>query len=218
MPAQPIFLGLVAVGPVDPEILRRLAPAIAEFLALPVQLLAPKPLPAHTYHVGRDQYHSTQLLEYLLADSSAGALRILGITSADLYIPIFNFIFGEAQVDGSAAIISLFRPSGGGEADRPPISHLLKRLLKLGLHELGHTFGLGHCRQEGCLMGFSANLEILDRKNLDLCQYCQIMLADYFRSLGLDASLKRYEEIPAPTAANQVVDSSPKNRRQSRRR
>ncbi len=79
--------------------------------------------------------------------------------------------------------------------------------------ELGHTFGLGHCQQDGCLMGFSANLEILYRKNLALYQYCQIMLADYFRSLGLDTTLKHYEETPAPDAASPVADKGQKRRR-----
>ena len=86
----------------------------------------------------------------------------------DLYIPIFTFVFGEAQLDGKAAIISLCRPRGDVDGIMPPKSVFLRRLIKLSLHELGHTFGLGHCRQDACLMGFSANLEKLDQKKSGL--------------------------------------------------
>ena len=173
-------LGVVPLGPVDPEILRYLVKALAEFLPLSVRLLPPKHLPMQTYHVGREQNHSTQLLEYLLNDANLEPLQILGITAADLYIPIFTFVFGEAQLDGRAAIISTFRPGGGADGFQPPKRVFLDRLLKLSLHELGHSFGLGHCHQPGCLMGFSANLEKLDQKTLTFCQYCQILLNDYF--------------------------------------
>jgi archaemetzincin len=180
------FLGLVALGPIDPEILRHLRTAIHKMLGLPVRVLRPKnPLPPHTYHVVRDQYHSTQLLEYLLAEDKSPAFRILGVTAVDLYIPIFTFVFGEAQLDGKAAIISLARPRGDIDGVMPPRPIYLRRLIQLSLHELGHTFGLGHCRQDACLMGFSANLEKLDRKKLALCEYCQVLLADYLRDQGL---------------------------------
>ena len=185
MPQRP-FLGLLPLGPIDPQILRRLRTAITKILHLPVRVLRPlNPLPLHTYHVVRQQYHSTQLLEYLLTEDNSGAARILGVTAVDLYIPIFTFVFGEAQLDGKAAIISLARPRGDIDGILPPRHILLRRLIKLSLHELGHTFGLGHCRQDGCLMGFSANLDKLDRKNLAFCQYCRIMLTDYFRDKGL---------------------------------
>ncbi len=101
----------------------------------------------------------------------------------DLYIPIFTFVFGEAQLDGKAAIISMFRPKGDTGEVQPPSSLLLSRLIKLGLHELGHTFGLPHCRQPGCLMGFAANLEKLDEKKIGLCPYCLILLDDYFDTI-----------------------------------
>ena len=147
------FLGLVALGPIDPEILRRLRNAIHKILVLPVRVLRPKPLPPQAYHVVRHQYHSTQLLEYVLAEHNSEAFRILGVTAVDLYIPIFTFVFGEAQLDGKAAIISLVRPRGDIDGSMPPREVFLKRLIKLSLHELGHTFGLGHCRQDACHHG-----------------------------------------------------------------
>jgi len=60
------FLGLVALGPIDPDILRTLRTALAKILLLPVRVLRPKPLPMQTYHFTRQQYNSTQLLEFLL--------------------------------------------------------------------------------------------------------------------------------------------------------
>ena len=164
-------LGLVALGPVDPEIMRFLRTAIAKLLPLPVRVLRSLPLPEDTYHLVRDQYHSTQLLEYLLAKNEPAHFRILGITAVDLYIPILTFVFGEAQLDGTAAVISVFRPRGDADGRPPSLRVLLQRLLKLSLHELGHTFALGHCRQLDCLMEFSSNLEKLDKRHLLFCDY-----------------------------------------------
>lgn len=206
------FLGLAALGPIDPEILRYLRTAIAKILLLPVRVLRPKALPLQTYHLVRRQYHATQLLEFLMADDETGAFRILGVTAGDLYIPILTFVFGEAQVDGKAALISLFRPRGDAGDPVPPRSIFLRRLLKLSLHELGHTFGLEHCRQDGCLMGFSSSLGKLDRKNLAFCDYCQVLLTDYLRDRGLSPRLKRCEGTPAPGAPIPIADSGRRRR------
>lgn len=192
LPHRPLIC-LVSLDPVDPEILEHLAAALTHLFSLPVRILPPRPLPSHTLHVVRNQHHSTQLLEYLLNSPERAdcpdheePFRILGITAVDLYIPIFTFVFGEAQLEGQAAIISTFRPRGGGDSEvKPPREVFLSRLIKLSLHELGHTFGISHCRREGCPMGFAPNLEKLDQKNLEFCEYCQILLADYYTRNGL---------------------------------
>jgi archaemetzincin len=201
------FLGLVALGPIDPDILRSLRTILAKFLLLPVRVLRPEPLPLPTYHSTRHQYNSTQLLEFLIDEVDTEAFRILGVTAEDLYIPILTFVFGEAQLNGKSAIISLFRPRGDADGTSPPRPVFMGRLIKLSLHELGHTFGLEHCRKDGCLMGFSANLERLDEKNLAFCDYCQILLTDYFRDQGLLPSLKWYGEIHEPGASTPTADN-----------
>jgi archaemetzincin len=207
------FLGFVALGPVDPEIVRRLRTAVAKILALPVRVMRPRPLPEQTFHIVRGQYHSTQILEFLLSETDSGAFRILGVTAVDLYIPILTFVFGEAQLNGKAAVISLFRPRGDADGTNPPLAVVLSRLIKLSIHELGHTFGLGHCRQEGCLMSFSANLEKLDQKNLAFCQYCQVLLADFLQEHHIHPRLKRYEGIPSPNVAIPTAESGRIRRR-----
>jgi archaemetzincin len=206
------FLGLAALGPVDPDILQRLRTKLAKILKLPVLVLPPHPLPAQTYHLTRQQYNSTQLLEFLIDHDDSKALRILGVTAGDLYIPILTFVFGEAQVNGKAAIISLCRPRGDADGTSTPRPLLLDRLVKLSLHELGHTFGLGHCREEGCLMRFSSNLEKLDRTVIALCDYCRILLADAFLEQGLLPPFKQYGETHEPDASTLTGDSSRKRR------
>ena len=65
------------------------------------------------------------------------------------------------------------------EATRPPGMKILQqqarfraRALKEAMHELGHTFGLGHCTDPGCVMWFSSSLAETDRKGAAYCPRC----------------------------------------------
>jgi hypothetical protein len=57
------FIGLVALGPIDPDSLRSLRTALAKLL-LPARVLRPKPLPLHTYHLTRHQYHAASFWNF----------------------------------------------------------------------------------------------------------------------------------------------------------
>ncbi len=58
------------------------------------------------------------------------------------------------------------------------ISYSLERVVKEAIHELGHTYGLGHCRDARCIMYFSNSLLDTDRKGAAFCVNCRRMVEE----------------------------------------
>jgi archaemetzincin len=125
------------------------------------------------YDPARGQHNSTTLLSALLggAGSPTPDKKIL-IVDVDLFIPVLTFVFGEAQFDGTAAIVSTHRLTS--QFYGLPGSHelLLARIEKELIHELGHTFGLYHCHQFECVMRSSTYVEEIDIKKALPCREC----------------------------------------------
>ncbi len=131
-------------------------------------------LPDETYNPERNQYFSSLILKRLhkvIRPSKND--KVLAISNVDLYVPSLNFVFGEAELGGYFAIISLarLRQSFYG---LPEDKHLfLERTIKEAVHELGHTYGLSHCPDPECVMHFSNSLMDTDRKKPSFCSRCQ---------------------------------------------
>ena len=125
------------------------------------------------YDPVRDQYNSTGLLLQLIKENPPETFRVLGVTELDLFIPIFTFLFGEAQLKGIGALVSAHRLHNQFYGI-PENQDLFKsRLLKEGIHELGHTFGLIHCFTLNCVMKSSTYVEEIDQKSLSFCKLCE---------------------------------------------
>lgn len=127
--------------------------------------------------VKRNQYHSTVILDKLAEEAPDDTLKILAITESDLFIPIFTYVFGEAQLGGRACIVSTYRLSGA-LAPMGPEDKFNIRVVKEAVHELGHTFKLTHCKETHCLMRYSRSIEDVDNKSNELCRYCRRLLDD----------------------------------------
>lgn len=163
---------LVSVGAVDPPLLEYLALILGETLHCSTRL-EPKRLPPDPfYDPMRRQYYSTRIVELLSNDYGRKEEKVLGVAEVDLFIPILTFVFGEAQLGGRAALLSItrLRQTFYGLPEEP--ERLYHRAEKEALHELGHTLGLVHCPDYACVMHFSNSIEEVDLKGDRFCVRC----------------------------------------------
>jgi archaemetzincin len=133
----------------------------------------------------RNQYHSTKILDQLAANAPTNAVRVLAIAQVDLFIPILTHVYGEAQLGGTACIVSTYRLNEGRSGINISQKYI-DRIVKEAIHEVGHTFNLRHCPEPTCIMHYCRNEEDVDRKSDQLCRYCIIMMQDEIKRLGLN--------------------------------
>lgn len=124
------------------------------------------------YDPRRDQYYSTALLQSMLSLGSDPQTVWLGVTGLDLFIPILTYLFGEAQLGGRCAIVSLHRLREEFYGLPPNPDVLCQRLVKESAHELGHVLGLRHCLDWRCVMASTHDVERLDLKSGEYCTAC----------------------------------------------
>jgi len=167
------YVCLAAIRPLRAADLEGLDEALRQTFGLPVSA-ADSPVDVATaYDPAYQQYDGAELLLKLIDQAPADALKILGVTTVDLFAPAFEFLFGEAQLAGRGALMSTYRLRNelyGLPAD-PAL--LTERIIKEAIHELGHAFGLVHCFNPLCVMNPSTYVEQIDAKSRDLCRQCE---------------------------------------------
>lgn len=165
-------LSLLAIGKVESELLDYLRRALGETFTVPCFVQPTALDPEFAFHGERQQYHSSEILARMQSRVTPDSWRVLGVTGVDLYIPILTFVFGEAQMGGPCALLSLHRLRQefyGLPGDHKLLSN---RALKEAVHELGHTLNLTHCDDYQCAMAPSHAVEWIDLKESNLCAAC----------------------------------------------
>jgi archaemetzincin len=167
---------VIPIGDVPGGRLHEFVDRLAPVLRVPLKVCPAGPDPASTYDTQRSQYRSDLLL-LQLAQAVGGPGKVLGVTDLDLFIPVLTFVFGEAQLNGRAALVSTYRLRSEMYGLPPDPDLLLERLIKEAMHELGHTRGLLHCYHTNCVMQPSTYAELIDLKPARFCEVCSAQWA-----------------------------------------
>jgi archaemetzincin len=175
---------IVAVGRVDRDVLDYLAATLPDDLGLRCRVSRQTIDPALTHNATRLQYHSTQILALLLDLPARAGDKTLGVCDVDLFIPILTFVFGEAQLNNRAALISVHRLRQSFYGLPADERLFYERCEKEAVHELGHAFGLVHCRRYECVMHFSNSIEQVDLKQSAFCGACSGLLTASIEKAG----------------------------------
>jgi archaemetzincin len=171
-----VKIAMIAIGRVDAQVLADAQNCIRERFGCEVEHSAPIALPDDAFDARRRQ-HSSVAFMLALARQEVDAARVLGITECDLFIPMLTFVFGQAQLRGRVALVSLARLRQefyGAAADDEVLR--LRMAKEIG-HELGHSFGLIHCPDRECVMSLATSIQDVDRKAAAFCHSCGRLVA-----------------------------------------
>lgn len=160
------------LGEVDEDLIFNLEKGLSEVFKARVTILPGINPDLACFNTARKQFNSTCLLRKL------APVRItLGVIEHDLYAAGMNFVFGEAELNGSRAIVSVYRLKSIGREITE------ERLLKEAIHEIGHVLGLKHCKNPYCVMRFSNSVSEVDSKGSYFCSLCASKIRSYLKEL-----------------------------------
>ncbi len=124
----------------------------------------------------RSQYNANEIIHKLLPLTGEND-KIVGVTDLDLFIPVLSYIFGQAYLGGSIALVSGHRLDNRRYGLAGDAKLYSERIIKCIVHELGHAFGLKHCLKPGCVMVSTTYVEEMDQKSDRFCPTCQEVLS-----------------------------------------
>ncbi|MEO0098542.1 MAG: archaemetzincin family Zn-dependent metalloprotease [candidate division WOR-3 bacterium] len=174
---------ILPIGKIEGEVLAAVKEGLEEVYPFPAKIISEVPNPAYAFEPSRGQYYSSKILKEIVNHLPPNSLKILGITEVDLCTPVLTFVFGEAQLKGKSAVISLARLRPEYYTLPPNPSLFLTRVVKEAIHELGHTFGLVHCALKECVMAFAPDVWGIDQKLKHFCPCCQDFLMKMIKEL-----------------------------------
>lgn len=170
---------LVPFGSVEDHVLESLDTHLEKTFHFEVERFERMKLPRDAFSPKKNQYYCPHILDRLRANIQPGPQdKVLGIADVDLYVHGLNFVFGQAELNGRFAVISLTRLRHSFYGLPKNKDLFTERAIKEAVHELGHTFGLEHCPDPECVMHFSNSLMDTDRKQASFCSRCLKELSD----------------------------------------
>lgn len=221
---QPLKLVIVPLGDIPIAEVESVKQMLLSYYNLQIQILPHTTFPAYTTNeaVGKAiktalplRYRADSLLRFLKREKLGKADYVLGLTNVDItttnrykkgkekeegqiMFPVWMHadwgIFGLGYLGGKACVVSSYRLR---IFDNPSQAVLHSRISKVARHEVGHNFGLDHCKNKNsCFMSeasWTNALMALDKESDSLCVVCK-------RRLGNLVKAKKSPTLPTNRA------------------
>jgi archaemetzincin len=160
------LLDLILLGHVNETAVSIVAANLQTLMGLNTDVRPILAKPDYAYVPGRNQFDAAKIIKTLCSISDGAPLK-LGLIESDLCSPILSFVYGESQLGGKAALVSLHRLFAKDQ------EVIYQRITKISLHEVGHLLGIRHCWKTTCLMKHSGDLDSLDSLSMYFCSACE---------------------------------------------
>jgi len=185
-----IVIAIQPYGNINTDYVDSVAAAFTKMYQSKVILLETKVLPASSFvNIKSPRYRADVLIRLLKTQKPDSIDFIIGITDKDISTtkrdafgnikkPESRYkdwgVFGLGYRPGAACIISTFRLTHSSK------KVFVGRLQKVALHEIGHNYGLPHCKTEYCVMQDAVEtIKTIDNVKPQLCIKCS-------RKIGLN--------------------------------
>lgn len=155
---------------IDEVLVKFVKRGIRKNLNIFVKIGNPLKIPKGSYSAERKQFSSCKILNHVLDNDVVKTPAIL-VIDKDLYARSLNFVFGQADPVRKICIFSITRLKSSYYNLTRDEELLKKRSLKEAIHEIGHIYGLNHCKNPKCVMHFSNSLPHTDKKSCHFCTY-----------------------------------------------
>lgn len=142
---------------------------------LPACLLLPLPLEVEGLICKpfKNRYSVQRLIDEIRKQTTD--YPVLIITDIDIYYADLDYVFGFTDLERGISIVSLARLKKNASWDK-----MIERVVKTLSHEVGHLFGLRHCRNRRCAMFLSFGIKDTDYKDKRFCDDCSKRLLEIY--------------------------------------
>jgi len=169
-----VTIAIQPLGEFDSTLYPEIISAINEvYPGCIVEIRTTAPVPSTAFYEPRNRYRAEKILVHLDSITPTGYDKVVGLLEKDISTTKGEYydwgIFGLGNLADKSCVVSTFRLRKAGVSD----ALYKERILKLVIHELGHTFGLDHCSNTQCILTDACGkISTIDSAKRALCERC----------------------------------------------